>query len=121
MRRGRQNDPLPGGLEGDVLASLWRLGQATVAAVQLDLEDRFEYEYAYTTVLTVLRRLERKGWAARSREGQAHIYGARLDTTRVQAGALDRLRNSLFGGSHDLMIAMLREDRLRCRGLAGEG
>ena len=46
--------------ELDVMEILWERGSATVAEVKEALED----EMAYTTVLTVLRRLEDKGFVA---------------------------------------------------------
>ena len=47
--------------EMDVMAVLWELGSGTVAEVRELLPD----ELAYTTVLTVLRTLEKKGYAVR--------------------------------------------------------
>ncbi|MFC1661420.1 BlaI/MecI/CopY family transcriptional regulator, partial [Gemmatimonadota bacterium] len=49
---------------------LWRLGSGTVAEVQKGLLDSL----AYTTVLTILRTLEKKGYARHEAEGRAHRY-----------------------------------------------
>ena len=54
--------------ELDVMAVLWQRGPSTVAEVREVLEDAL----AYTTVLTVLDRLERKGMVRRRRDGRAH-------------------------------------------------
>lgn len=91
----------------DVLSSLWSRESATTAEVLEDLADRFECEYAYTTVLSLLRTLVRKGWAAREKVGHAHRYGALLRRDVVQEEALRRLRYSAFLGDRRLMIRIL--------------
>src|SRR5260370_10774295 len=56
--------------ELDVMEALWNLGSGTVAEVRARLPDQL----AYTTVLTVLRTLERKGYVGHTGEGRAHRY-----------------------------------------------
>ncbi len=56
--------------ELDVMSVLWDRETATVAEVRERLADRL----AYTTVLTVLRTLEQKGYVAHASEGRAHRY-----------------------------------------------
>lgn len=109
----RHADPHPSGRELDVLASLWALESATVAEVQSDLADRFEFEWAYTSVLTMLRRIEIKGRASRYRDGQGHRYVATLSREHVREEALRRLQYSLFDGSVETMIAMLQRQSIR--------
>jgi predicted transcriptional regulator len=60
-----------GGLEQQVIAVLWEAAptEMTVREVSEDFPD-----HAYTTVLTVLDRLERKGMVRRIRGGRAHRY-----------------------------------------------
>ena len=55
--------------ELDVMSVLWQLGSGTVAEVRAALED----EFAYTTVLTVLRTLEAKGHVRHEGEGKAVV------------------------------------------------
>src|SRR5437667_449732 len=56
--------------ELDVMSVLWDAGSATVAEVRERLSD----DLAYTTVLTVLRTLEQKGYVGHTGEGRAHRY-----------------------------------------------
>ena len=49
---------------------LWSAGSATVAEVR----DRLPADLAYTTVLTILRNLEAKGFVRHEGEGKAHRY-----------------------------------------------
>ena len=58
------------GRELDVMNALWDLGSATVSEVLDTLPD----DLAYTTVLTILQRLKRKGHVRHEDEGQAHRY-----------------------------------------------
>ncbi|MEO1083990.1 MAG: BlaI/MecI/CopY family transcriptional regulator, partial [Acidobacteriota bacterium] len=68
-------EPL-GDRETDLLQALWGLGRpATVTEVQESLRAR-GHRVAYTTVQTMLNRLEKKGRVERSKEGKAHLYAA---------------------------------------------
>ncbi len=63
-----------GELEGPVLEVLWDSGELSTPAVhELIGKPR---GLAYTTILTVLQRLHKKGLAGRKEEGRAHIYYA---------------------------------------------
>src|SRR5262245_49833892 len=56
--------------ELDVMAVLWERGSGTVAEVRERLPD----ELAYTTVLTILRILQEKGYVRHEGEGRAHRF-----------------------------------------------
>jgi BlaI family penicillinase repressor len=58
--------------ESDLMEILWESGASTVAEVQKALAD----ELAYTTVLSILQTLERKGYVGHQEEGRAHRYRA---------------------------------------------
>jgi predicted transcriptional regulator len=61
-------------LEAQVMRELWDLGEGTVRVV-LDGLNRSEHRpRAYTTVMTTMARLERKGLLRRRREGNADVY-----------------------------------------------
>ena len=63
--------------EIDVMEVLWERGPSLVAEVQAALRD----ELAYTTVLTILRTLEGKGYVSRAPEGRGHRYFAAVKQT----------------------------------------
>ena len=69
--------------ELDVMAVLWQRGSGTVTEVRDALDD----ELAYTTVLTVLRTLEDKGYVTHTAEGKAHRYVPAV--TQHAAGPVD--------------------------------
>jgi len=92
--------------ELDVMNALWDRGPSTVAEVRKALED----ELAYTTVLTVLRILEEKGYVKHEPEGRAHRYEPVVERTAARDSALRRLTRKLFSGSPELLLTRLVED-----------
>jgi predicted transcriptional regulator len=93
--------------ELDVMAVLWENGSATVNEVRDALAD----ELAYTTVLTVLRTLEDKGFVDHVGEGKAHRYRPLVGRERAGKSALRRLVTKVFRGSPELLLTHLVSDR----------
>lgn len=89
--------------EVEVMEVLWEKGSATVAEVREALAD----EMAYTTVLTVLRRLEEKGYVGHKEEGRAYRYHPLVERQAARESALDRLTRRLFQGSPELLLTHL--------------
>jgi len=93
--------------ELDVMGVLWALGSATVAEVR----DRLHDDLAYTTVLTVLRTLEGKGYVGHREEGRAHRYRPLVKREAAGKSALRRLRRKVFDGSAEQLLTQLVSDR----------
>lgn len=93
--------------ELDVMAVLWDRDEATVAEVRERLRDRL----AYTTVLTVLRTLEEKGHVGHREEGRAYVYHPLVEREEAGSRALGGLLDRVFGGSPELLLTQLVEDR----------
>lgn len=93
--------------ELDVMGELWTLGSATVAEVQERLPDTL----AYTTVLTILRTLEQKGYVGHEEEGRAHRYKPLVKREAAGARALRRMVDKLFQGSPELLLTQLVSER----------
>lgn len=89
--------------ELDVMAILWDLGSATVAEVR----DRLDDDLAYTTVLTVLRTLEAKGYVDHRAAGKAHRYAPTVGRNAAGKSALQRLTDKVFAGSPELLLTQL--------------
>lgn len=92
--------------ELDVLGALWEAGEATVAEVR----DRVPAELAYTTILTVLRGLELKGFAKHRKEGRAFVYRATVRADDAAQGLVDRVMDRVFQGSPVKLLAHLVSD-----------
>jgi len=93
--------------ELDVMNVLWDAGSATVAEVRERLSD----DLAYTTVLTVLRTLEQKGYVGHTGEGRAHRYRPLVKRAAAGRSALRRLVEKVFDGSPELLLTQLVSDQ----------
>lgn len=98
--------------EAQLMDALWDHGPSTVNEVQARLAD----ELAYTTVLTMLRKLEAKGYVGHEEEGRAHRYHALIDRAAAQEGALAALVTRLFKGSSDaLLLHLVAREKLSAK------
>jgi BlaI family transcriptional regulator, penicillinase repressor len=93
--------------ELDVMHVLWEQGSATVSEVRDALHDAL----AYTTVLTVLRTLEEKGYVTHEEEGKAHRYVPLVERDAAAGSAVGKLLKKLFSGSPEMMLTHLVSDR----------
>jgi predicted transcriptional regulator len=93
--------------EADLMEILWENGASTVAEVR----EKLRVELAYTTVLTILRNLEGKGYVGHEEEGRAHRYRALVPRDAAQRSALSDLSAKLFQGSTDLLLTHLVTDQ----------
>jgi predicted transcriptional regulator len=81
-----------GGLERDVLEIVWRHGALTVR----DTCDRLGGAVAYTTVMTTMDRLFKKGLLARQKEGRAFVYSATATPEELEGAVATELVESLL-------------------------
>ena len=93
--------------ELDVMAVLWRRGSGTVTEVREGLDD----DLAYTTVLTILRTLEDKGFVTHLAEGKAHRYLPAVTPDLAGRSALSRVLDKIFDGSPEMLLTQLVSDR----------
>lgn len=92
--------------EMDVMSVLWDLGSATVTEVN----ERMDDDLAYNTVLTILRILESKGLVGHTKHGRAHHFHPLLGREEAGRSVLVRLRDKVFSGSAELLVAQLVSD-----------
>src|SRR5688572_23543809 len=88
------------------MAVLWEHGPSTVAEVKQRVAD----ELAYTTVLTILRNLETKGYVSHDPEGKAHRYWAAVERDDARRSALRAMADKFFKGSTALLLTHLVAD-----------
>jgi BlaI family transcriptional regulator, penicillinase repressor len=93
--------------ELDVMGVLWDQGGGTVAEVRARLQD----DLAYTTVLTVLRTLEEKGYVGHVEEGKAYRYHPLVERQAAGSSVLRRMMRKLFKDSPELLLTHLVSDR----------
>ena len=93
--------------EADVMQVLWEHGPSVVNEVKEKLSD----DLAYTTVLTILRTLEQKGYVKHEEEGRVHRYFSTVKEDAARRSALQHLTGKLFKGSAELLFTHLVSDR----------
>src|SRR5262245_26064931 len=93
--------------EADVMQVLWDHGPSVVNEVKDQLHD----DLAYTTVLTILRTLEQKGYVKHEEEGRVHRYFAAVKEQAARKSALQHLTGKLFKGSAELLFTHLVADQ----------
>lgn len=101
-------EPLPPLSEAqlEIMNIVWESGDVTVADVWKALSGH--RKVARNTVLTMLTRLEEKGWLRRDAEGHAHRYRAAVPREATLDTMISRLVETAFGGSAEsLMVALL--------------
>ena len=94
-------------LEMEIMEAVWSLGSASVREIQERLPER--KRPAYTTVQTMIYRLEEKGAVRRVKKiGNAHIFEAVVTRKAAHSRLIDELLH-VFGGSPRLLMAQLVE------------
>jgi len=105
MPRAAREVPPP--LELLCLSALWSLGEGNVKAVQqIVAESR---PLAYTTIMTVLDRLVRKGMLARRKVGRSFTYAPQATRDAARRAAVRELLDGYFDGSEEALIGFLRK------------
>lgn len=99
---------IPPPLELECLKALWTLGEGNVKDVRQALAAN--RTLAYTTVMTVLDRLTRKGGVARRKVGRSFVYAPVLRRENLRRLAIQDLVDRFFEGSADSLLDYLRND-----------
>jgi predicted transcriptional regulator len=94
--------------EAPVMAVLWETQRASVADVVRVLSKR--RAVSYSTVQTILRILETKGYVAHDKVARAFIYRPLVDERQARRRALRHLASRLFKGSPSLLVLNVLED-----------
>lgn len=101
-----------GELEQTVLRMVWQNRQATAEQVREQLQDQGRV-LKESTVRTVLRRLEEKGYLAHTVEQRTYLYRAAEDGRSVAGRAVQRIVDRFCGGSVEaLLVGMVSADVL---------
>ncbi len=92
-------------LELDCMNTLWPMGEGTVREIRDQLAAR--RPRAYTTIMTIMDRLARKGVVERRKVGRAYSYRANVSADEARAQALGQVVENFFGGSKEALLAQL--------------
>jgi len=92
-------------LELDCMTALWLLGEGTVREIRETLAPR--RPRAYTTIMTIMDRLARKGIVERQRTGRAWRYRANLSKEDARTHAVAQVVENFFGGSAEALLRQI--------------
>lgn len=106
MRRPSPPREIPPPLELDCLKALWGLGEGTVRDVRQALAGN--RNLAYTTVMTVLQRLEKRGAVTRRKHGRSFLYSPKMSREAVRKRAVKEFIDAFFEGSEEALTLYLR-------------
>ncbi|HUU16911.1 MAG TPA: BlaI/MecI/CopY family transcriptional regulator [Sedimentisphaerales bacterium] len=95
-----------GRLELQIMNVVWDRGKATVHDVKNALSRR---KPAYSTILTMMRKLEAKGYLKHEVDGRTYVYLPLISQQAVRHGVLGDLVERLFEGSTSLLLTSLVE------------
>jgi BlaI family transcriptional regulator, penicillinase repressor len=117
MNRKSQSEALPAlsPLEGEVMQIIWRDGPCTAESVR----PRLARALKESTVRTVLRRIEEKGYLTHDLDGRTFVFRAAQRPPEVAANGMKRLARLLFEGSMaDLLVGLVEEKALDAADIA---
>jgi len=107
-----------GDLQLRIMKVLWERHEATVAEV-LDALDDDHASLAYTTIATMLHKMERRGLVSHRAKGRSFLYAAKVAAEEVSRSMANHLVDRLFEGSlfatvnHLLSSREVSRDELR--------
>jgi BlaI family penicillinase repressor len=104
-------------LQLEIMDVLWRLGECSVAQVRTELQAAGR-DLAYTTVATMLTKMEKKGVVSHRSEGRVFVFRPEVFREQVAEVMTGELIDGVFGGSpanlvdHLLTSGDIRSDEL---------
>ncbi len=105
MPRSESSPEIPPPLELECLKALWRLGDGSVKDVRGVLTE--QRNLAYTTVMTVLDRLVKRGSVKRRKDGRSFVYTPLVGRELLRRLAVQDLVDTFFDGSEHELLAFL--------------
>jgi BlaI family penicillinase repressor len=94
--------------ELDIMSALWEMGEATVTEVR----DKVDPDLAYTSISSMIRTLELKGYVSHRRgEGKTHVYFPTIEAETAGESVLGRVLDKIYGGSPIKLLTHLIEQK----------
>ena len=97
--------------EFELMEVLWSAGEASVRQVWEKI--RPQRAVAYTTIMTVLFKMHRKGVLSQRKEGKAYFYSPTIDRERALEGVVEGILNTYFNGSPEELLRLIRKEDMK--------
>lgn len=98
-----------GDLQLRIMKVLWQRGEASVADIQASIPGGDDL--AYTTMATMLRKMEVRHLVSHRVEGRTFVYRSLVKETQVSQGMTEHVLDRIFGGSVEAMVSNLLTTR----------
>lgn len=98
-----------GDLQLRIMKALWARGEATVGDIQGAIPGGADL--AYTTIATMLRKMETRGLVDHRADGRTFVYRAVVAEDQVSRGMAEHVLDRLFGGSVEALVNNLLSTR----------
>ena len=95
----------PSDLEMQILSVLWENGASTARAVLEAMPDG--KQRAYTSILSVMQVMEKKGLLKHKNRGVAHVYSPAVNRKKIIQPFMHKVVNEVFGGKPSAMMQAL--------------
>lgn len=92
----------------EVMDVVWEMGEATVHQVRDRINEH--KNLAYTTILSVMQKLESEGWLKHRAEKRTYVYKPTVSREQAGARSIGQLIDSVFGGKPQLMFEHLLDE-----------
>jgi predicted transcriptional regulator len=100
-------------VELEMMNIIWRIGPCSIAQVVEQLREK--RELAYTSVSTIVRILEQKGYVRSAKAGRGHLYSAMVAKDDYQAMTLEHMVSHVFDGTPSLLVKRLLDSEALTR------
>lgn len=84
-------------VELEIMQVIWSDGDSSVREVSARINKK--RKVAYTSVMTMLKVMEQKGYVKKRKRGKANIYTANITEAQARSSAVKNLLTKFFGGS----------------------
>src|SRR5215468_3482277 len=102
--------PILTGAEFGLMKALWELGAGTVAEIRQKYRDDSGVEQAYTTVMTLLGRMQKKGAVKVDKSREPYVYRPAFQKASARRQRLREFIMSVFDGHVDELVLQLVQD-----------
>lgn len=100
-----KNEELLTDTELELMSILWEIQEGTVR----DVLKRTQRDLAYTSVSTIIRILEKKGFVTSTKSGKSHIYSPVMAKVDYEKKSLNSLVENVFQGEASSLVKCLVE------------
>ncbi len=100
-----------GELQKEIMDAVWELEEATVREIQERINKKQKKNLAYTSILSIMQRLEKYGWLKHRKVGRTYYYQAKRNRSMETIRTIKDFVNRVFQGNKQLLFRHIIEDQ----------